>query len=91
MIYLTSANQANIIAAQAQISLNCGFPNNLGTEQWANVQKAINQDMWFIIKPPIEGYNLGEFTQIQMMSNVDLTNIIEQEYDATWFPSEEGN
>lgn len=90
MIYLTSSDQNVIIAAQAQISLNCDFPNAAGTLQWAVPQKAVNQELWFIKKPPTKGYNLDEFSQEQMMVNVDITNIIEAEYDPNWFPPTEG-
>jgi hypothetical protein len=28
-----------------------GFPDQNGTETWANIQKAYEQDIWFFLKP----------------------------------------
>ncbi len=86
MTYLTSSNEAAIIAAEARISINCGLPNGHGTLSWDLVCKAYNQDLWFITKPPAEGWgNAEQFAQAQMMDGVDMTDIAELEYDATWF------
>lgn len=81
MIYLTSTNQQAIIDAQAKITANCNFPKN-GTVKWANVQKAVNQDLWFIEKPM--GYR--DIAANAMMTGVNMTGIIEMEKDAAWFP-----
>lgn len=89
MTYLTSPDQAKIVAAQNKISSNCRFPNASGTLQWALLRQSIDGSIWFILKPPIDGYNLREFTQAQMMAGVDMTNITEQECNANWFPPPE--
>ena len=89
MIYLTSTLQTAIVAAERQISVNCGFPNDTGTERWAIPQQSIDKSIWLIPKPPTEGYNLDEFSQTQMMQNVNLSAIIEQAYNANWFPISE--
>ena len=81
MIYLTSTTEAPILTAESIINSNCGFPNDKGTMRWAVPQQSADKTIWFIPKPPIEGYNLGEFTQAQMMQNVNLSNIVEQEYN----------
>lgn len=81
MTYLTSKNEKAVIEAEAMISSNCGFPNEYGTIKWADIQKAINEDLWFIEKP--KGYN--KFTPKQMMDSVDLSGIIESERDDNWF------
>lgn len=90
MTYLTSTNEAAINAAQNQISINCQLPNSHGTQHWDIATKAYGQDLWFIAKPPEQGWgNPGEhFTQEDMMSGVDMTNIIEQNFDSSWFPPE---
>ena len=82
MIFYTSNNEAALIAAEAQICLNCGFPNGNGTDRWAIVTKAVNEDLWFFEKPT--GYN--QFTQTQMIDGIDLTDITEQERNQDWFP-----
>jgi len=89
MIYLTSTIQSLIVAAEAKISTNCGFPNDKGTQRWAIPQQSVDLSIWFIPKPPVEGYSLGEFSQAQMMQNVSLSGIVEQEYNANWFPISE--
>ena len=87
MIYLTSTNESAIIAAEAMISANCGLPNSLGTMSWDSPpRKAVNQNLWFICKPPVNGWgNAEQFTQAQMMSGVDMADIIEQQYNPEWF------
>lgn len=90
MIYLTSTTALSITSAQAQISINCGLPNIYGTEEWAIPTQSVDNTIWFIPKPTIKGWgNMEQFTQAQMMSGVDLTNIIEQEYNVAWFPPSE--
>lgn len=90
-LFLTSTNEAAIIAAEAQISANCGFPNGRGTERWAVPQKAINEDLWFIIKPSVNGYSdtVEAFTQEQTLAGVDLSGVTEQEVNPDWFPIDE--
>lgn len=87
MTYFTSANQAAIIAAEAQISSNSRLPNISGTLRWAIPQQSVDLSMWFIPMPSISGWgNVVPFTQEQMLASVDMTDIIEQEYTASWFP-----
>lgn len=87
MRYLTSSNQAAIIAAQAKISLNCNFPNTKGTIRWAVPQQSVDGSIWFILEP--EGY--GGFTKGQMMQDVNLSLITSQERNDAWFPQNNGN
>lgn len=79
MIFLTSANESAIISANAQISLNCGLPNDQGTRTWSVVRKVEGQDVWFIDCPPVDGWgNPGHhFSKLEMMNGVDLSNINE--------------
>jgi len=74
MIYLTGTLQ-EVIAAEARISLNCGFPSN-GTVRWA-IPRRTNQGIWLIEKPVT--YN--QFTQEQMMQGVAASEI---ECDPIW-------
>ena len=83
MIYLTSTNQQAIISAQARISANCNFPKD-GTVRWAVVQKAVDQDLWFMEKPM--GYK--DIIANTMLDGVDMTDIIEQAKNTAWFPPE---
>ena len=87
MTYLTSNNESAIVAAEAKISLNCGLVNAYGTTSWDNPpRKAVNENLWFITKPPVNGWgNVEQFTQAQMMSGVNMTDIIEQERNDNWF------
>lgn len=87
MIYLTSTTEVPITNANIQISSNCGLPNSSGTETWATPTQSVDNTIWFILKPPIEGWgNTVQFTQAEMMAGVDETNITEQEYNSAWFP-----
>tara|TARA_R110000868_G_scaffold114595_1_gene306893 strand:- start:282 stop:587 length:306 start_codon:yes stop_codon:yes gene_type:complete len=83
MIYYTCATAQPLIDLQAKISQNCGFPKD-GTQKWDNVQKAVNQEMYFIQKPV--SYN--KLQQATMLSGIDLTGITEQERNKYWFPPE---
>lgn len=84
MIYITSTNRSYIVSAEAKISSNCGFPSN-GTICWDVPTKAVNDNLWFIQKPT--GYN--NFTSEQMMSGVNLTGILEKEYNPDWFANQD--
>lgn len=87
-LFLTSNNEAAIIAANQKILENC---ESYGMMQWDIVAKAVNQDLWFIHKPSINGrqYLERSYTQEQMMSGIDMTDIVEEEYNPNWFPPEE--
>lgn len=80
MIYLTHAIEQNIIDAQAQISANCGFPNDRGTNNWDVPTYNEELEIFYIVKPPVEGRIDGEdiLTQAQMMANV--TGVEEREW-----------
>src|SRR4051812_25974660 len=82
--YFTGSEQ-DILAANHQIDLNCGFPDPQ-TETWAIPQQAYEQDFWFILMPPPEGYtnNYGTWTQDQMIQEV--TNVEEQQSQSNWWP-----
>jgi len=86
MKYLTSALQTAIVAAESQISLNCGFPDEKGTLRWDIPQQSVDGTIWFITEP--EGYN--SFTKEDMMQGVDLSQIISLERNEAWFPKVEG-
>ncbi len=87
LLDFTSTNQNALIAAEAKIADNADIPNGIGTTRWADVQKAIDSNLWFIPKPSLEGWgNTVIFTQAQMLSGVDMTDIVEQELNVAWFP-----
>lgn len=89
MINFYIGSEEDLLKIDAAISATCEWPNSKGTLRWAIPQKAYNQDFWFLSKPPEKGYNLGEFTQAQMIANVDITNITELEWNKDWFPPAE--
>ncbi len=72
VIYLTHEIEQNIIDAQAQISANCGFPNGRGTDCWDVTSYHAGLEVFYIVKPPVEGRIDGEdiLTQAQMMAGV---------------------
>lgn len=74
-----------VTAANAQINANCGFPDEY-TDNWANPQQAYEQDFWFILMPPPEGYRdpVNSWTQEQMIAGV--VNVIPQESQSNWWP-----
>lgn len=80
-LFLVSTNEQDVINANNQIGSNCGLPTQY-TSQWDRVLKAYDQDFWFIIKPPVQGWN--EFSQAQMMQGV--TNVTEEESQPDWWP-----
>lgn len=87
MIFLTSTNYNALVTAEEKISSNCGFPNEAGTLKWADISQAYEQEMWYFPKPPENGFeNPGciPLSQDQMMQDVDMTDIIEQEFDPSW-------
>lgn len=87
IMYLTSTNESAITAAAQKISQNCQLPNDSGTTSWQDPEKAFTMDLWFIRKPPAEGWGNTEiFTQEQMLDGVDLTDIVEMERNENWFP-----
>lgn len=75
----------NVLAANAQIDANCGFPDGY-CETWAIPQQAYEQDFWFILMPPPDGYRepTRSFTQEQMIANV--VNVGIEEAQQNWWP-----
>lgn len=84
MIYLTSTIEQSLIDAEAKISENCGFPFE-DVERWAIIEKAYNQDFWFMRKPIGYSHDTLELTESQMMADVDLTNITEKPWSVDWY------
>lgn len=82
--YLTGT-QEQVISANSQIDLNCGFPNG-DTQTWFIPIQAYQQDFWFILMPPPEGYKdiVGSWTQSQMMANV--VNVVQEQGQSNWWP-----
>ena len=80
-----TGSQENIIAANHQIDLNCGFPDPQ-TQTWAVPEQAYEQDFWFILMPPPTGYtnNYGTWTQEQMIDGVQNVSI--EESQSNWWP-----
>lgn len=80
-----TGTQSDVIAANSEIDLNCGFPNK-NTFTWADPQQAYQQTFWFIAMPPPEGYKdgIGSWTQDQMMK--DVVNVNQQKFDPSWNP-----
>lgn len=83
-IYFTGT-ESEIIAANAQINSNCGFPNGC-TQTWAVPTQAYEQDFWFILMPPPDGYmtNCGSWTQEEMIAGV--IDVEEQQAQPNWWP-----
>lgn len=83
-IYFTGTEEA-VVTANAQINSNCGFPDSC-TEGWATPQQAYEQDFWFILMPPPDGYTTkcGSWTQEEMIS--DVTGVEEQQAESNWWP-----
>lgn len=80
-----TGSEAAIQAANTQINANCGFPNAC-TQTWAIPQQAYEQDFWFILVPPPQGYmtNCGSWSQAQMIAGV--TGVVEQQSQSNWWP-----
>lgn len=86
-IFFTSSDQQKIEALEKKISDNCGIPNTVGTLRWAKIEKAFDQDLWFIPKPDAAGWtsaNFESFSQEEMLAGVDLAGITEQEFNPNW-------
>ncbi len=84
-LYFTGTEE-NIINANQKISQNLGLPFR-GTTTWADPQKAYQQDFWFILMPPEDGWTREDgthFTQEQMIDGVVNVNIEESQPD--WWP-----
>lgn len=81
MIYLTSADEQKVVAAQAQICINCGFPNGRGTDNWDIPGYKEDLGVYYIVKPPVEGWSDGvdSFTQAEMMAGV--VDVVEREWE----------
>lgn len=73
-IFLASEIEQHAIDAEAQVSINCHFPNGRGTDKWADVYYNEGFGLYYFLKPPPEGWkdNVESFTQEQMMQNVVL-------------------
>jgi hypothetical protein len=83
--YFTGTEE-NIAVANNQIGQNLGLPF-MGTERWADPQQAYQQDFWFILMPPPQGWTREDgthFTQEQMIENV--SNVDMKESSPDWWP-----
>lgn len=82
-----TGTESDIIAANAQINSNCGFPDSQ-TQTWDIPTKAYNQDFWFISMPGPDGYknNSGSWTQVQMINGV--SNVAQEQSNSSWWPPE---
>lgn len=85
MKFLMAYNEPDVQAAIDQINSNCGWPDE-NTTTWAKVRKSYSDEIWFFVKPPIEGYKdqWKSFTQEQMISGI--INVEESDGDSSWFP-----
>lgn len=78
MTYLTFSTEEEAIAAQAQINTNLSLPNLHGTTNWAEIQKAEDEDLWFFAAPPTQGWgNSQHFSKEEMLA--ELNNLVEVE------------
>lgn len=85
LLYLMADNEIDAVNALNKINENCNFPDAC-TQNWANLQQAYEQDIWFFFGPPDNGYK-SECTCItrdQMMDGV--VNVTESDGDSSWFP-----
>jgi hypothetical protein len=84
-LYFTGTEE-NIALANYQIGQNLGLPFR-GTMRWADPLQAYQQNFWFILMPPAEGWTREDgtyFTQQQMIENVQNVSI--EEGQSSWFP-----
>jgi hypothetical protein len=74
-----------IVEANYTINQNCGFPDPQ-TETWDIPTQAYEQDFWFILMPPPDGYKneYCDMTQEQMIDGVQDVSIEESQPD--WWP-----
>lgn len=79
-IFLTHETSDNVTAAEAQISLNCHFPNGRKTDRWSPINFHPDFNVYYILKPPVDGWTDGveSFTQEEMMAGV--TGVEEMEW-----------
>lgn len=80
---LVALDQADVAAANAQIESNSGIPTPDGkTLYWDVPKQAYQQNFWFIIAPPVQGWN--GYTQSQMMDKVG--NVGLEMSEPNWWP-----
>lgn len=86
ILFFTSSDKSLLDSLQDKISMNCGFPNENGTEKWADVLKAYGIDLYYFPKPNENGYQspTGLITYDEMMAGTDLTGIETEEYNPAW-------
>lgn len=87
--YLTFTSEADAISAEAKISSSLGLPNATGTYRWAEIEKAINEDLWFFPGPPAEGWGntIARFTKLQMMNGIK--GFVEMPLNTDWLTVQE--
>lgn len=85
--YWTAITQSPVATALAQINVNCGLPNSMGTHTWDTPTQAADGSLWFIAKPSGGWGNPGGtmFTAAQM--NAGVTGVAELPSDPSWFPT----
>jgi hypothetical protein len=81
-----TGTQDNVIAANNQININCGFPDGI-TTTWAIPQASYSDPtLWFIAMPPSNGYRNGIVTLTQAQMIAGVSSVTETPYDPSWFP-----
>lgn len=77
-------DELSILNAIETINKNCGFPNDEGTDTWGVPIKAHEQDFWFVLKPPAQGYRTRNhyFSQNEMIDGI--VNLNTEEWQRSW-------
>lgn len=80
-----TGSEEDVSAAVEQINSNCGFPDGY-CETWGNPRQAYQQDFWFVLMPPPEGYvePSRSFSQEEMIENV--VNVDQEQSSPDWWP-----
>ncbi len=82
-------DEAAVVAANAQINSNCGFPNSQANTWGIPTRAYAPLDFWFVSKPPPQGMIFANGTvlsQATMIANV--TGVTESTSDPSWWPPE---
>lgn len=86
---LVFSNEIEAQDALNRINANIGCPfyvDDYYMETWAKVNKAVNDDIWWINKPTDRLYGTNYYTTAEVMSGI--TNYTEQfAPDSDWLPT----
>jgi hypothetical protein len=81
---LVSNVKENVDNAQEKICRNLGLPNEYGTKIWGEVKKVPDDERWFIMAPPMDGWGNDTtriFTYDQIMQGIVDVDILQLNAD----------